>query len=76
MAFITLLIGFALGFFLHLIIMKISFKQRTIDNKIKIYDSIITSWVKMRNEIFNPIDKQRGWVNAFYAAQHEMHHHV
>lgn len=52
-ALITLIIGFILGLFIHMLTMKISFKQRTIDNKVKVYDSIITSWVKMRNQIFN-----------------------
>lgn len=36
--------------------MRINFKQRTIDNKIKIYDSIISSWVKMRNLIYSRIE--------------------
>lgn len=31
--------------------MQVSFKQRTIDNKIKVYDQLITQWVKMRNFI-------------------------
>jgi hypothetical protein len=48
--------------------MKISFKQRTIDNKIKVYDSIITSWVKMRNEIFsqNNIQDKQFRINKIY----------
>ena len=44
-------IAFLLGFFTHMVTMKVSFKQRTIDNKIKIYDLIITAWVRMRNVI-------------------------
>lgn len=52
-ALITLVVGFFSGVFIHMLTMKISFKQRTIDNKIKIYDSIITTWVRMRNEIFS-----------------------
>ena len=50
------LIGFLLGvvggFAAHTITMKVSFKQRTIDNKIKVFDSLIGTWVKMRNFIF------------------------
>lgn len=29
--------------------MKLNFQQRTIENKIKIFDSLITTWVQMRN---------------------------
>jgi hypothetical protein len=46
-----LIIGALGGFGLHVIAMMISFKQRTIDNKIKVFDSLIGSWVKMRNFI-------------------------
>jgi len=46
-----LIIGALIGFGLHIIVMMISFKQRTIDNKIKVFDSLIGSWVKMRNFI-------------------------
>lgn len=53
---VTLILGFIIGFFTHIIAMKISFKQRTIDYKIKIYDSIITSWVKTRNQIYSEIN--------------------
>jgi hypothetical protein len=35
--------------------MKINFKQRTIDNKIKVYSSIIGQWVQMRNFIFSKL---------------------
>ncbi len=46
-----LIVGALIGFGLHIIVMMISFKQRTIDNKIKTFDSLIGSWVKMRNFI-------------------------
>ena len=46
-----LIIGALIGFGLHIIVMMISFKQSTIDNKIKVFDSLIGSWVKMRNFI-------------------------
>ncbi len=54
-AIFTLLIGGVLGFFLHILTMKINFKQRTIDNKIKVYASIISQWVQMRNFIFSKL---------------------
>jgi hypothetical protein len=53
---ILLIIGGVIGFLLNIITMKINFKQRTIENKIKIYDSLISSWVKMRNLIYNKIE--------------------
>ncbi|TDI79805.1 MAG: hypothetical protein E2O80_07890 [Betaproteobacteria bacterium] len=46
-----LIIGALGGFGLHTITMMFSFKQRTIDNKIKVFDSLIRSWVNMRNFI-------------------------
>ena len=50
--FIMLVIGGIGGFYLHHFGMKVSFKQRTIENKIKVYDALITHWVKMRNFIY------------------------
>lgn len=41
------------GYLVHAISMKVSFKQRTIDNKIKVYDMIIAHWVRMRNFIYH-----------------------
>lgn len=49
---LTFLLGILGGFAAHTVTMKVSFKQRTIDNKIKVFDSIIGTWVKMRNYIF------------------------
>jgi len=49
---LTLLIGGIGGFALHAISMNVSFKQRTIDNKIKVFDSLIAQWVTMRNFIY------------------------
>jgi len=51
--FLTILLSGLGGFILHILTMKISFKQRTIDYKIKVYDSLIAHWVKMRNFIFS-----------------------
>jgi len=56
--FLALFIGLIAGFFAHSISMKVNFKQRTIDNKIKVYDLIITHWVKMRNFIFAKLVNQ------------------
>src|SRR4051812_7943285 len=65
-AILTLIIGFVLGFIIHILTMKISFKQRTIDLKIKVYDSIISSWIKMRNEIFNLNNTNNIQFHQFY----------
>ncbi len=52
---LMLLLGGIAGFVLHALTMKISFKQRTIDNKIKVYDAIIAQWVRMRNFVYNSL---------------------
>jgi hypothetical protein len=49
---ILFLVGGLGGFILHTLTMKVSFKQRAIDNKIKVYDSLIVTWVKMRNFVY------------------------
>ena len=49
---LTLLLGAIGGFAAHVFTMKVGFKQRTIENKIKVFDSLIGTWVKMRNFIF------------------------
>lgn len=49
---LTLLLGAIAGFAAHVFTMKVGFKQRTIDNKIKVFDSLIGAWAKMRNYIF------------------------
>jgi hypothetical protein len=51
-ALLTFLLGAFGGFAAHIFTMKVGFKQRTIDNKIKVFDSLIGTWVKMRNFIF------------------------
>ena len=67
-----LIIGALGGYGLHIIAIKISFKQRTIDNKIKAFDSLIGSWVKMRNFIIanhkgEPISQEaRGQFDEIY----------
>lgn len=47
-----LILGAVGGFLVHSIAIKINFKQRTIDNKINVYDALITQWVKARNLIY------------------------
>lgn len=49
---LLLIVGVVGGFLVHSVTMKVSFKQRTIDNKIKVYDALITQWVKMRNFVY------------------------
>ena len=48
---IGIIVGLVGGYLVHAMSMQVSFKQRTIDNKIKVYDELITQWVKMRNFI-------------------------
>jgi hypothetical protein len=48
---IGIIVGLVGGYLVHAMSMQVSFKQRTIDNKIKVYDQLITQWVKMRNFI-------------------------
>jgi hypothetical protein len=43
MIFFSILVSLISGYFINVIVMKISFKQRTIDNKIKVYDAIIST---------------------------------
>jgi len=57
-AFITFIVGAIGGFLIHSISMKINFKQRTIDNKIKVYDSLISHWVRVRNYIYANFPKE------------------
>lgn len=52
---VMLVIGAFGGYLVHAISIKVSFKQRTIDNKIKVYDAIIAHWVKMRNFVYHKL---------------------
>jgi len=52
-AFIAFLVGAGGGFLAHSLAMRVSFKQRTIDHKIRIYDSLIGKWVQIRNFIYS-----------------------
>lgn len=49
---LLVLVGGIGGFALHALSMKVSFKQRTIENKIKVYDALIGVWVRMRNFVY------------------------
>ena len=49
----TLLFGFVSGYFFNVLTIKISFKQRTVDNKIKIYDALICKWIEIRNHLIH-----------------------
>ncbi|HEX9665360.1 MAG TPA: hypothetical protein VGA95_02270 [Thermodesulfobacteriota bacterium] len=49
---ITFVVGVAVGILGYSITMKVSFKQRTIDYKIRVYDVLIGKWVQMRNHIY------------------------
>lgn len=49
----SIFLGGVVGYLAHAISMKVNFKQRTIDNKIKVYDMIIAHWVRMRNFIYH-----------------------
>lgn len=52
---LTLVLGAVGGFLAHSIAMRVSFKQRSIDHKIKVYDKLIGHWVRMRNFVFSGI---------------------
>lgn len=49
---ISAIVAFFAGFIVNSFGMKVSFKRRTIDNKIKIYGELIAQWVKMRNFVY------------------------
>lgn len=50
---ITFLVAFISGFIGNIFLMRISFKNKTIDLKISTYNNIISCWVEMRNFIVN-----------------------
>jgi uncharacterized membrane-anchored protein YhcB (DUF1043 family) len=49
---VTFVVGVVVGILGYSITMKVSFKQRTIDYKIRVYDALIGKWVQMRNHIY------------------------
>jgi hypothetical protein len=52
-AFLAFLAGAGGGFLAHSLAMKVSFKHRTIDRKVRIYDSLIGKWMQIRNFIYS-----------------------
>lgn len=58
-ALLTFIFGIISGYLFNSITMCISFKQRTIDNKIKVYDALIANWVEMRNHIYQNTDNDK-----------------
>lgn len=50
---ITVLLGALGGFFVHAVAMKINFKQTVIEDKKRLYASIVGQWLKMRNLIYD-----------------------
>ncbi len=52
---LTLLIGALGGVFIKTLTMKIDFRHKVVDHKYKVYDSIIITWVKMRNFILHEL---------------------
>lgn len=65
MSLITLIVGLIIGYLSNVVAMKISFKQRTIDNKIKVYDLLICKWVEMRNHIYHFENKDQENANKW-----------
>lgn len=66
---VALIVGLVGGFFAHSIGMRVSFKQRSIDHKISVFDKIIGHWVRMRNFIFSgvqPSDQAYGAFDQMY----------
>lgn len=49
---LSVLLGFCAGFFGHAFAMKVNFKQRTLDNKISVYDALISNWASLRRLLF------------------------
>lgn len=57
---LILLLGGLGGFMVHALTMKVNFKQRTIENKIKVFDALIANWVGMRNFIYSRFRYEAG----------------
>ncbi len=50
---ITAILGVIGGFLLHAIAMKVNFKQVVIEDKKRLYTSIVSQWLKMRSFIYD-----------------------
>jgi len=64
--FMTVVIGFIFGFLTNFFAMKINFKQRVIDHKIKTYESLIACWIKMRNQIVHGSENKEKELGILY----------
>lgn len=66
---IVLIIGWIGGFISHSLGMRVSFKQRSIDHKINVFDKLIGHWVRMRNFVFSGIQ----WSDQAYRSFDQMY---
>lgn len=68
LSLLTLIAGLVGGCFLHILVMKINFQQKMIDNKIKIFESLITIWIRMREQLVHKENGDGRWfeLDKFY----------
>ena|SRR5205085_3520715 len=69
LALISLLAGGIGGFFLHVLTMKISFKQRVIDDKFRVYRGLVEHWLKFRNLIYGGMSSEPDGIDRYFRAQ-------
>jgi hypothetical protein len=69
LALISLLAGGVGGFFLHVLTMKISFKQRVIEDKFRVYRGLVEHWLKFRNLIYSGMLSEPDGIDKYFAAQ-------
>jgi hypothetical protein len=69
LALISLLAGGIGGFFLHVLTMKISFKQKVIEDKFRVYRGLIEHWLKFRNLIYKGISSEPDGVDKYLEAK-------
>ena len=69
LALISLLAGGIGGFFLNVLTMKISFKQRVIDDKFRVYRGLVEHWLKFRGLIYEGISSEPDGIDKYYRAQ-------
>lgn len=48
----SVIVGILAGWFGHSLAMKVRFKEKTIQYKVNVYDSLLMHWVRMRNFVF------------------------
>jgi hypothetical protein len=66
---LSLLAGGIGGFFLHVLTMKISFKQRVIDDKFRVYRGLVEHWLKFRNLIYSEMLSEPGDIDKYFRAR-------